>query len=161
MDRDRDEQGRARSRRPRDRLGRPLPRTQVGVELWDESTVLTPELALVTAQRLLDDGLPFQAHEVLESAWKSAPAGERAVWQGLAQLAVGVTHAARGNPNGARTLLRRGRDRVAAYADEPPHCIDATGLVQWVDDSLTALTDSDSTPMLLASPRLVARPATP
>src|ERR1700709_1717800 len=143
MDRDRDEQGRARNGRPRDGLGRPLPRTQIGVEVWDESTVLTPELALVTAQRLLENGRPFQAHEVLESAWKSAPSAERTLWQGLAQLAVRVTHAARGHPRWARALLLRGRDLLVAYGEQAPHGIDATGLVEWVDDCLTGLPSSD------------------
>ncbi|WP_261993079.1 DUF309 domain-containing protein, partial [Streptomyces sp. adm13(2018)] len=44
--------------------------------------------------RLLDAGMPFHAHEVFEDAWKSGPASERDLWQGLAQLAVGLTHAA-------------------------------------------------------------------
>jgi hypothetical protein len=64
---------------------------------------------------MLRDGQPFHAHEVLEAAWKSAPAAERDLWQGLAQLAVGITHARRGNASGAVTLLRRGADRVAGY----------------------------------------------
>ena len=37
-----------------------------------------------------------------------APAGERACWQGLAQVCVGVTHLQRGNLVGAARLLRRG-----------------------------------------------------
>jgi uncharacterized protein len=75
--------------------------------------VLAPADALGTAQRLLDAGRPFHAHEVLEASWKAAPAGERDLWQGLAQLAVGLTHARRGNAAGAVALLRRGADRVA------------------------------------------------
>lgn len=64
---------------------------------------------------MLEAGLPFQAHEVLEEAWKAAPAGERDLWRGLAQLAVGVTHAARGNRRGATALLRRGSALLAPY----------------------------------------------
>ena len=41
--------------------------------------------------------VPFHAHEALEAMWKCSPANERDLWQGLAQLAVGATHAARGN----------------------------------------------------------------
>ncbi|CAM5400121.1 hypothetical protein SCALM49S_10045 [Streptomyces californicus] len=59
-------------------------------------------------QRLLDEGMPFHAHEVFEDAWKSGPEGERELWRGLAQLAVGLTHAARGNITGGPRLLRRG-----------------------------------------------------
>ena len=73
QDRDRDERGRARNARPRDELGRPLPHGEVGVPPWPEQTDLPPTQSLVTAQDLLDRGLPFQAHEVLEAAWKSAP----------------------------------------------------------------------------------------
>jgi predicted metal-dependent hydrolase len=98
-----------------------------------DGITLTPEAALTEAQRLLDDGLPFHAHEVLEASWKSAPPTERELWQGLAQLAVGLTHALRGNDAGAAALLRRGRDRIAPYAVAPPHRIDVAGLVAWAD----------------------------
>lgn len=83
------------------------------------------------AQRLLDDGLPFQAHEVLEAAWKSAPVGERDLWQGLAQLAVGLTHALRGNNVGASAVLGRGVDHISGYTDARPHGIDVSGLLDW------------------------------
>ena len=73
--------------------------------------------AAVLADQLLRDGRPFHAHEVLEAAWKSGPAEERDLWQGLAQIAVGLTHARRGNARGAVALLRRGAERVRAYQD--------------------------------------------
>jgi predicted metal-dependent hydrolase len=65
---------------------------------------------------------------VLEDAWKAAPEQERALWKGLAQLAVGITHARRGNARGAATLLRRGAAAVAGYAPARPHGVDTTGL---------------------------------
>jgi uncharacterized protein len=130
-DRDRDPGGRARNARPRDALGRPLPHGAAGEERAPEGVVRTPERALAEAQELLDGGRPFHAHEVLEDAWKSAPAAERQLWRGLAQLAVGLTHAARGNARGAATLLDRGAGNVAGYAAAPPHGIDADGLVAW------------------------------
>jgi uncharacterized protein len=89
---------------------------------------LAPAEALQLAQRLLDDGRPFHAHEVLEASWRGAPPAERELWRGLAQLAVGLTHAGRGNAKGAAALLRRGALRVAAYAGTDPHGIDAAGL---------------------------------
>ncbi len=73
--------------------------------------------AAALADQLLRDGRPFHAHEVLEAAWKSGPAQERDLWQGLAQIAVGLTHARRGNARGAVALLRRGTERVRAYQD--------------------------------------------
>jgi hypothetical protein len=130
-DRDRDPGGRARNARPRDALGRPLPHGSAGVERAPEGVVRTPDRALAEAQELLDAGRPFHAHEVLEDAWKSAPDEERQLWRGLAQLAVGLTHAARGNGRGAATLLGRGAGNVEAYAAAPPHGVDVPGLVGW------------------------------
>jgi hypothetical protein len=128
-DRDRDPAGRARNNRPRDGLGRPLPHDAQGVERVPDDLVLPPEESLVEAQRLIDAGRPFHAHEVLEGTWKAAPEGERDLWQGLAQLAVGLTHRARGNRNGASTLLHRGAARIEPYAGAPPYGIDVAGLV--------------------------------
>ncbi|MGY1815118.1 DUF309 domain-containing protein [Blastococcus sp. SYSU D00820] len=130
--RDRDPAGRARNARPRDALGRPLPRGAAGVERAPEGVVRAPVAALTEAQALLDAGRPFHAHEVLEDAWKSAPEGERELWRGLAQLAVGLTHAARGNERGAATLLARGAGSIAPFAAAPPHGVDVAGLVAWV-----------------------------
>ena len=126
--RDRDSSGRPRNTRPRDELGRPLPRGAAGVEQVPDDLSLPPAEALALAQRMLDSGRAFQAHEVLEASWKQAPATERELWRGLAQLAVGLTHAQRGNARGAATLLRRGAERVGRYAGAAPYDIDAAGL---------------------------------
>ncbi|HEX7992865.1 MAG TPA: DUF309 domain-containing protein, partial [Streptosporangiaceae bacterium] len=117
-DRDRDLSGRPKNARPRDGLGRPLPRGAAGEPVMPEDMAFTQAEAVRLAQRLIDDGRPFHAHEVLEATWKSSPAGERALWKGLAQIAVGLTHARRGNSKGAVTLLRRGAAAVASYAAE-------------------------------------------
>ena len=90
--------------------------------------MLGPEEALAEAQRLLDAGYPFHAHEVLEAAWKAADGPDRGMWKGLAQLAVGLTHLQRGNTTGAVALLRRGAEGIAAYVPEPPHRVDLAGL---------------------------------
>ena len=90
--------------------------------------MLPPAEALELAQELLDEGRPFHAHEVLEASWKAAPAAERDLWQGLAQIAVGLTHARRGNARGAVALLRRGGQRVSGYTDAAPHGIDAAAV---------------------------------
>ena len=128
--RDRDAAGRARNARPRDALGRPLPRGAAGDERIPDDLTLPPAQALGLAQQLLDEGRPFHAHEVLEASWKAAPPAERDLWQGLAQIAVGLTHARRGNAHGAAALLRRGADRVAGYAGSAPHDIDAATIAQ-------------------------------
>ena len=128
-DRDRDAAGRPRSARPRDATGRPLPRGAVGAPPAPEPEPGPPAALLDAAQRWLDDGRPFAAHETLEAAWKAAPEPERALWKGLAQLAVGLTHAQRGNRQGAVSLLERGARGIEPYAAAPPHALDVAGLV--------------------------------
>ena len=121
MTRDRDPAGRPRNARPRDALGRPLDRAEPEASqarIPDDLAITGPDAAKL-ADQLLREGRPFHAHEVLEAAWKSAPPRERDLWQGLAQIAVGLTHARRGNARGAAALLRRGTQRVRAYQDQP------------------------------------------
>jgi uncharacterized protein len=146
--RDRDPAGRPRNARPRDAFGRPLPRGAAGEQGVPDDLAVPPEEALGMAQGLLDSGRPFHAHEVLEASWKAAPAAERELWRGLAQIAVGLTHAQRGNATGAAALLRRGGRRVGGYAGAAPYGIDAggiarqaTGLADRIDaDGLAAAT---------------------
>jgi hypothetical protein len=158
--RDRDPAGRPRNARPRDALGRPLPRdaqardaqardaqarnaqahdaqahdaqahdAQAEGRIPDD-LLLPPAEALALAQRLVDSGRPFHAHEVLEASWKAAPLAERELWRGLAQVAVGLTHAQRGNARGAAALLRRGGQAVGGYATAAPYGIDAAGIAR-------------------------------
>ena len=103
--------------RARDRLGRPIPLDDPDAVPPVPEEALPPLDALALAQSLLDEGLAFGAHEVLEASWKAAPAAERDLWQGLAQLCVGVTHLQRGNLIGAARLLRRAAGRLP---DAPP-----------------------------------------
>ncbi|BDH13646.1 hypothetical protein HOK021_48250 [Streptomyces hygroscopicus] len=154
--RDRDEEGRARNARPRDGLGRPLPYGSPGVARQPEGVPRTPAQSLAEAQRLLDDGMPFHAHEVLEDAWKAAPEAERELWRGLAQLAVGLTHAARGNAVGGTALLDRGAAAIAPYADAAPHGVDIAGLTAWAGELTGRLTGSGAVPAAETAPRLRA-----
>lgn len=156
--RDRDPAGRPRSARPRDALGRPLPHGAPGVPTTDESVELSPAEALAEAQRLLDTGHPFHAHEVLEGAWKAAPEQERELWRGLAQLAVGLTHTRRGNTTGAIRLLSRAADRIEPYAADAPHGVPVQALTEWTRRLVrridaadpSALTAGELTPRLIA-----------
>ncbi|MGV0791501.1 DUF309 domain-containing protein [Mycolicibacterium sp. XJ1819] len=131
VERDRDDTGRPRSDRPRDALGRPLPYGSDGVARIPDDLDLPPADTLAYAQDLLDQGLAFNAHEVLEAAWKNGPDHERALWQALAQLAVGITHAQRGNAKGAIAVLRRASGVLAD--EQAPHGIDAAGLAASAD----------------------------
>jgi hypothetical protein len=67
-------------------------------------------------EKLIEAGSPFSAHEVLEARWKAGPIEERDLWQGLAQLCVAMTHAARGNQVGADRLFKRAADRLTEFA---------------------------------------------
>lgn len=157
--RDRDESGNARNARPRDALGRPLPRGSAGMARIPDDLDLPPAESLSYAQDLLDRGLAFNAHEVLEAAWKNGPSDERNLWQGLAQLAVGITHVQRGNITGARALLDRAAARLAG-SRPAPYGIDVDGLVAYARELIADLeTDNATTP---APPRLTAadRPST-
>ncbi|MEU9892175.1 DUF309 domain-containing protein [Streptomyces phaeochromogenes] len=144
--RDRDAEGRARNARPRDGLGRPLPYGTDGVERQPEGVVRAPEDTVTEAQALLAAGKPFHAHEVFEDAWKSGPDEERALWRGLAQLAVGLTHAARGNVTGGARLLRRGAGAVeewGAQAGRPrPYGLELAQLAAWARE-LADMVDKD------------------
>lgn len=110
--------------RARDALGRHVePDSPDAVEPVSEEP-LPPLEAVALARELLAAGRAFSAHEVFEARWKAAEPDERDLWQGLAQLCVGLTHLQRGNPVGASTLLRRGVDRLgertAAYGVDLP-----------------------------------------
>ena len=171
MSRDRDPAGRPRNARPRDGLGRPLARDpgqqsgDAGQDRIPDDLVITGRDAAVLADRLLRDGRPFHAHEVLEAAWKTGPPGERDLWQGLAQIAVGLTHARRGNARGAVTLLRRGTQRVRAAGgpgpsgrDPHPYGMDLPAVLAAAEDLATRIEQHglDHVPPADLSPRLLS-----
>jgi predicted metal-dependent hydrolase len=149
-ERDRDEAGRPRNTRPRDALGRPLPLGSQGVPRIPDDLELSPAETLAYAQDLLDRGLAFNAHEVLEAAWKNGPDDEKALWQGLAQLMVGITHVQRGNIDGAIALLRRASIRLAGLDRHAPHSVDVAGLIEHADSLIDDLAGRrDITPQRL------------
>ena len=133
MTRDRDAAGRPRQARPRDALGRPLPYGAEGVEPVSEEPLPALE-SLALARSLVAEGRLFSAHEVLEARWKACPADERELWQGLAQICVGLTHAARGNSVGAARLLERGAGQLDSYAARggPTYGLDLAEIVACV-----------------------------
>jgi hypothetical protein len=128
VDRDRDEFGKARNSRPRDALGRPLPHGSRGVARIPDDLDLSPADSLIYAQELLDQGLAFHAHEVLEAAWKNGPDDERGMWQGLAQLAVGITHIQRGNTAGAAGVVSRAADHLVEVDGPAVYGVDVDAL---------------------------------
>ncbi len=157
--RDRDEEGRARNARPRDGLGRPLPYGTDGVPRQPEGIVRAPEETVAEAQRLLAEGKPFHAHEVFEDAWKSGPEEERELWRGMAQLAVGLTHAARGNVTGGVRLLRRGAGAVTRWAEsgagrQRPYGMDLGAVAGWARELARDVEEGASVDAGARAPRL-------
>ncbi|QCB49336.1 DUF309 domain-containing protein [Rhodococcus sp. PAMC28707] len=153
-ERERDANGKPLNARPRDGLGRPLARDAIGVERIPEDLRLAPHESIAKAQRLLDADMPFHAHEILEGTWKDSPEPEQMLWQGLAQLAVGLTHLLRGNAVGARSLLEQGHDRILGYEVDPPYGLDVAGLLVWSQKLLDRLNDGELPPSPSA-PRLL------
>jgi hypothetical protein len=116
--------------RPRDPFGRPLP-GDAGAPAEPDPQPLPPEETLQVAQALLDDGRAFRAHEVFEARWKAVDGAERDLWRGLAQLAVGITHAQRGNPRGCAALLRRAAATLAPWDDQKPYGVEIAAVRGW------------------------------
>jgi len=129
--------------RPRDELGRPLPRDS-DVAIEPDPDPLPPDETLETAQRLLDEGRAFRAHEVLEARWKASSGTDRELWRGLAQLAVAVTHDQRGNRTGRTALLRRTADTLTPYAGQSPFDVAVDELRAWA----AAAADADVLPAM-------------
>lgn len=108
--------------RPRDALGRPLPSGSV-----DEQPPITApssdESAWSTGVALIDSGQPFAAHELFELRWRAVAGDQRQAWQALAKWAAALTHAARGNAIGARSVARGAVDLLDT-AVVIPDCVD-------------------------------------
>ncbi|MEV4293637.1 DUF309 domain-containing protein [Microbispora rosea] len=102
------------------------------------------EEALEEARKLLAAGRPFHAHEVLEARWKTGPDEEREMWQGLAQICVGLTHIQRGNFSGAAALLTRGSARLGAYGSTRPYRLDLRALAVEADAVTTAIDEGNA-----------------
>ena len=99
-----------------------------------------PAQTLAEARALLEAGRPFHAHEVFEDAWKATDdEDERRLWHGMAQLAVGLTHVARGNAHGSVTLLRRGAGTLEALGGTRPHGIPVDAVRRWAADAADTL----------------------
>jgi hypothetical protein len=93
--------------RERDRLGRPVeagsPEAVPGI-LERESIDATT--AWSEALDHLGRDMPFHAHETFEMRWRCCPDSERPLWKALARWAAAITHAERGNPEGASSIAR-------------------------------------------------------
>jgi predicted metal-dependent hydrolase len=108
--------------RPRDGLGRPLP-----ADSSDEQPPLAPPLSDEDAWRrgiaLIEAGSPFAAHELFELRWRDVNGPDRQAWQALAKWGAALTHEARGNALGARSVAA-GAQGLLETAPTLPECVD-------------------------------------
>ncbi|MGH3440989.1 MAG: DUF309 domain-containing protein [Nitriliruptorales bacterium] len=141
-ERDRDDLGRPANARPRDRLGRPLPRDAAPGPVMEEFEFDDPEESLAKAVELWDEERFFEAHEVLEDVWHAAPEDERLFWQGVIQVAVGCCHHQRGNPTGSAALLRKAADKLSRYPDVH-HGIDVEELRVFAEGAARVVEETD------------------
>ncbi len=66
---------------------------------------------------LFNRGAYFEAHEVLEEAWRAESRPCRALYQGILQLGVALYHIEQGNVPGARKVLQRAERKLASLPD--------------------------------------------
>jgi len=80
-------------------------------------TALSPEhrrATLVRARDLFNAGAYWEAHEALETVWRSIIREEEAlVWQGLIQAAAALLHQQRDNRHGVEVVGRAALEKLA------------------------------------------------
>jgi hypothetical protein len=64
---------------------------------------------------LFNAGLFFECHEWFEGLWKATSGPEKDFYQGIVQAAAAFYHYEKDNRHGRRTLMRKGRGRLASY----------------------------------------------
>ena len=91
--------------------------------------------------QLFNEGHFFDAHEVLEDAWRVAPEAEKKFLQGLTQLAVAFHHYSTGNLVGCRSVMARALKNISTHADGL-HNLRTTEIVDAVTPCLEALDEN-------------------
>lgn len=82
----------------------------------DFSSDLDPEFVKAIAQ--FNGGEYYNCHDTLEEIWHNAWQSDRAFYQGILQIAVGLYHLYNHNWNGAVILLGEGTSRLPMYLPE-------------------------------------------
>ncbi|MEM9805210.1 MAG: DUF309 domain-containing protein [Cyanobacteria bacterium P01_D01_bin.56] len=85
-----------------------------------------------------NEGEYYACHDTLEAIWMDAEQSNRAFYQGILQIAVGLYHLTNLNWQGAAILLGEGSHRLDAYG-ESYGGIDVSDLINQAIDWLTAL----------------------
>lgn len=73
--------------------------------------------ALIQGIDLLNRGDYFEAHEVIEAAWRAEPGEVRVLYQGILQVAVVYYHISRQNYLGARKVIKRAILNLSPFTD--------------------------------------------
>ncbi len=106
-------------RRPRDEMGRPLPRDEpdrLSLEDFDRLSIAENDRL---GRAYYAFAQYFCAHEAWETCWKQARGSPDAEgYKGLAQLAAGYVHRQRGNAHGSRVLMLRAIGRLRVYGSD-------------------------------------------
>ncbi len=132
-----------KDQRPRDELGRPLPRGSENRLHMEDYDNLPPDEDHRLAVESFNAQRFFSAHEAWESAWRQLREGdEEEFFHGLAQLGAGFTHYQRGNKHGARVLMRRAVSRILPYA--PNHRgINVAALASATEEAAAAIEEAE------------------
>lgn len=70
------------------------------------------EAALV----LLEHGLPFESHELMEHFWREAEGPDKELFQGLAQAAAALVHQKNNNSSGANSLWLKAQEKLGSLS---------------------------------------------
>jgi hypothetical protein len=70
---------------------------------------------ITTGAALFNAGLFFECHEWFEGLWKATDGPEKDFYHGIVQAAAAFYHYEKRNRHGSRTLMGKGRRRLAAY----------------------------------------------
>lgn len=88
-----------------------------------------PEL-VINGLELFNRGEYFEAHEVLEAAWRAEPGPLRELYRGILQISVAYYHLLRGNYIGSVKMFMRSR----AWLDPFPDCCCGIDLASFRQD---------------------------
>ena len=73
--------------------------------------------AVIAGLELFNRRQYFEAHELLESAWRAEPGPVRELYRGILQVAVAYLHITRGNYRGAVKMFLRSNGWLAPFPD--------------------------------------------
>lgn len=129
--------------RPRDELGRPLPRGSENRLRLEDFDSLPLEENHRLGRAHFNDGRFFPAHEAWETAWKQAKGSpDEEFFKGLSQLGAGYVHWRRGNPHGATTLIARAVSRIRRFS-AGHHGVDVEAIVDTASAHAEAFAEAE------------------